>query len=60
MDGFSSVLPYEMSVLLRDESVDTLTLLCTYCHTNHKHFLLVQLIVFAGKALCWALAITPL
>jgi hypothetical protein len=60
MDGFSYVLPYEMSVFLRDESVDTLTLLHTYCRINHKHFLLVQFIVFAGKALRWALAITPL
>jgi len=60
MDDFSYVLPYEMSGFLRDGSVHTLTLLCTCYCTNKKHFLLVQLVVFTGNALCRALAIAPL
>jgi len=59
-DDFSYVLPYEMSAFLRDGNVDRLTLLCTCYHINHKHFLLVQLVVFTGKALCRPLAIAAL
>jgi hypothetical protein len=60
MDDLSYILPYEMSAFLRDGSVDRLILLCTCSHINHKHSLLVQLVVFTGNALCRALAIAPL
>ena len=59
-DDFSYVLTYEMSEFLMDGSVDRLTLLCTCYCINHKHFLLVQLVVFTGNALCRTLAIAPL